>query len=271
MGATPSVAVEKAGYFTVPGAHLYTVLHEVPNPVARVLLVGSFVAERHTAYIPWVRWARFLGARGIECLRYDYRAIGESTGVLEEMTFDHWIEDVQLLAGWLRAREPRVPLLLNGLEIGAILAAKAFEAGSGDALLLWAAPATAHEAIRSVIVRRVAIEYAFKFGDERKPVSQYIRDIENGQPLDLEGYRLPSRLWRDSFHVQLPRQLASEGGSFFPPVRPVRMVELDAKAAPLVKGSSLLDDALARDLTPLFFENFQWIAQAMAIPSAGRQ
>lgn len=263
------VAVEEAGYFEVPGAHLYTVLHQAPDPLVRVLLVGPFAAERHTAYIPWVRWARFLAARGIECLRYDYRGIGESTGALEEMTFDHWIEDVQLLAEWLRARQPRVPLLLNGLEIGAILAAKAFEAGLGDALLLWAAPANANAAIRSVIVRRVAVEYAFKFGDERKSPAEYIRGIEGGQPLDLEGYRLPSRFWRDSFHVELPAGLAGESGSCLPSTRPIRMVELDGRAAPLVKGSSVDDEALARDQSPLFEENFQWIARALRMPNGG--
>ena len=37
-----SVLAERAGYFSVPGAHLYTVLHEVEVPLARVLLIGSF-------------------------------------------------------------------------------------------------------------------------------------------------------------------------------------------------------------------------------------
>ncbi len=55
--------LECAGYFTVSGADLYTVLHEVPKPVARVLLVGSFASERHFSYHPWVRWARYLAAR----------------------------------------------------------------------------------------------------------------------------------------------------------------------------------------------------------------
>ena len=54
---------EHAGYFEVPGAHLYTVLHEVKDPVARVLLVGPFASERHISYLPWVRWARYLAAR----------------------------------------------------------------------------------------------------------------------------------------------------------------------------------------------------------------
>ena len=75
---------EHAGYFEVPGAHLYTVLHEVKDPIARVLLVGSFASQRHNSYLPWVRWARYLAANNIEVLRYDYRGIGESTGNFDE-------------------------------------------------------------------------------------------------------------------------------------------------------------------------------------------
>ena len=90
--------MEHAGYRKVSGAYLFTVLHEVPDPLARVLLIGPFASERHNSYLPWVRWARYLAAQGIEVLRYDYRGIGESTGLFEEMTFTHWIQDVELLA-----------------------------------------------------------------------------------------------------------------------------------------------------------------------------
>ena len=79
---TDDALMEHAGYFKVSGAYLYTVLHEVPDPLARVLLVGPFASERHNSYLPWVRWARYLAAKRIEVLRYDYRGIGESTGVL---------------------------------------------------------------------------------------------------------------------------------------------------------------------------------------------
>ena len=63
---TDLVLLERAGYFPVSGAHLYTVLHEVPDPLARVLLVGPFASERHNSYLPWVRWARYLASRQIE-------------------------------------------------------------------------------------------------------------------------------------------------------------------------------------------------------------
>ena len=128
---TDDALVEHAGYCKVSGAYLYTVLHEVPDPLARVLLIGPFASERHNSYLPWVRWARYLAAKGIEVLRYDYRGIGESTGIFEEMTFDHWSEDVELLADWLKSRSPEVPLVLHGLEIGALLAGNAFHSGIG--------------------------------------------------------------------------------------------------------------------------------------------
>jgi pimeloyl-ACP methyl ester carboxylesterase len=119
--APSSVFAERAGYFEVPGAHLYTVLHQVKEPVARLPLVGPFASERHRSYIPWVLWARYLAGKGIEALRYDYRGIGESEGVFEEISFEEWIEDVRLLAGWLKARSPGLPLVLIGLGIGAAL------------------------------------------------------------------------------------------------------------------------------------------------------
>ena len=54
---------------------LYTVLHEVQDPRARVPLVGPFTLERHTSYRAWVQWARYLAARRIEVLRYDLRVM----------------------------------------------------------------------------------------------------------------------------------------------------------------------------------------------------
>src|SRR5579859_6211131 len=125
--------VEQAAYVEFSGAHLYTVLHEVRDPVARLLLVGPFASERHFSYVPWVRWARFLAARRIEALRYDYRGVGESTGIFEDLSFDDWSKDVEFLAGWLKNRSSDVPLILHGLELGALLASKTFMTGVGNA------------------------------------------------------------------------------------------------------------------------------------------
>jgi alpha-beta hydrolase superfamily lysophospholipase len=250
---------EQPGYFEVPGAHLYTVLHRVKEPIARVLLVGPFASARHYSYTYWVLWARYLAHRGVEVLRYDYRGVGESEGVFEEMSFDHWSEDVQLLAGWLRGRSPDVPLVLHGLEIGAILAARAFYAGIGDLLLLWSPPANANQSLRSELLRWLALEQISRYGGERKPSSVFIRELEEGSFLEVAGYRWSSRLWHDSFKVELPPDLGNEPGFRSANVRPHKIVSLGKEAAPLVKSGYLAEEE-PKDFTWLFVDNWDWIA-----------
>lgn len=259
---------EEPGYFEVPGAHLYTVLHRASSPVARVLLVGPFASERQHSYDPWVRWARYLGHRGVEVLRYDYRGVGESEGVFEEMSFEHWSEDVELLTGWLRSRSPSLPLVLHGLGIGALLAGKAFHQGIGDVLFLWSPPANANQALRPSLLRWIAVDQLFKFGDDRRPASAFIRELEQGSTVDVEGYRWSAKLWRESHEVLLPSDMEDEGRASRAYQRPVRIVRLGNDAVPLIKGGPAVADE-PRDFTSLFAKNWDCLAAALAKRAGG--
>jgi len=259
---------EQAGYFTVPGAHLYTVLHQVPEPVARVLLVGSFASERHFSYHPWVRWARYLAARGIEVLRYDYRGIGESTGVFEEMSFENWVEDIRLLSDWVAARSPSVPFLLHGLEIGAILAAKTFQRGIGDALLMWSPPTSANHALRSSLLRWAGLEQLLESPENRRSASEYIRQLEQGSPIEVQGYQWSSRLWRDSFHFDMPINMEGEPSSYGLSEKPVKIIKFGKDSTSLVMPYSRFDEV--RDLTWLYSDSFEWVASVLARSIGGR-
>jgi alpha/beta superfamily hydrolase len=256
--------VEQAGYFRVPGAHLYTVLHRVEAPVARVLLVGPFASERHNSYIPWVRWARYLAARQIEVLRYDHRGIGESTGTFEQATFSDWSEDLTLLTEWLKDQSPRAPVLFHGLEFGAILAGRLFHQGKGDGLLLWSAPANANQVLRSTLMRWARLEQLLlKGGDERKSAADYIRQLEKGGVVEVEGYEWSSRLWHASFGFELPTGLAEMAAATSGLSKPVRIVDLGKAAVPLVKGGTPGFDEL-RDFNWLFSENMDWLSAKLA-------
>lgn len=257
------ICVERAGYFDFSGAHLYSVLHEVTDPIARTLLVGPFASGRSSSYVPWVRWARFLAARRVEALRFDYRGVGESTGVFEDMGFEKWGEDVEFLANWLQSRSPSVPLILHGLELGALLASNIFAKGTGDALLLWAAPTTANEVLRTKLLRQIAIDAFFTHVNTRNSLREHLQQLEADQSIEVEGYRWSGRLWRESFTYALvlgndeKANPASVGG------RPVRLVKLDNRAVPLINGQYTL--SLNPDLSGLFGQNFDWIGQVLTV------
>jgi alpha/beta superfamily hydrolase len=256
--------LDQASYFEVPGAHLYTVLHVVADPVARVLLVGPFASERQNSYGAWVRWARYLSERKIEVLRYDYRGIGESTGVFEEATFEDWRDDLLLLAQWLDRRPPDIPLVLHGLEIGSLLAGKVFEAGIGDVLLLWSPPSNANQALRTTLLRWIGMEQLLRDTEERRTAADCIRQLEQGTPVEVEGYQWPPRLWRDSFGFELPPAMDNEENASLRYNRPVRVVTLGADAAPLAKKGMIGGGDEIKDLSWLYSSTYDWMSAVLA-------
>jgi alpha/beta superfamily hydrolase len=257
---------EQAGYLEICGEHLHVVLHKAKDPIATVLLAGPFASERNFSYIPWVQWARFLASRRIEALRFDYRGVGESTGVFEDMSFDDWQKDVEFLARWLQLRSPSLPLILHGMELGALLAGQTFAAGVGRATLLWAAPSTANDILRKALLRKVAVDHTFTDAATWRPISDYIRTLEQEQPFEVEGYQWPARLWNESFRLALP---PSEPAGVSAGERPVRSVKLPKSTTPLAGPTGLrFTSVINPDLTDLFTENLSWLANA--VESGGR-
>jgi len=100
-------------------------------------------------------------------------------------------------------------MILHGLG-WARFSRKAFDEGTGQGLLLWSPFPDANKALRSTLLRWVGLEQIFKFVDDRQSASDYIRELEQGASLEVDGYRWSASLWRDSFNITLPVALASE-------------------------------------------------------------
>jgi alpha/beta superfamily hydrolase len=232
--------------------------------------VGPFASERHNSYNAWARWARYLAEQHVEVTRFDYRGIGESTGVFETMTFKHWEEDVRLVADWLTNQSPKVPFVLHGLEIGALFAAKAFEDGVGDALILWSPPSNANQALRVTLRRWVGLEQLLKFSEDRKTTSDWIRTLESGSPIEVEGYVWSTQLWRDSFDLALPVALIDMETAAERFHKPIKIEVLTADAAPLAKKGMIGGGEEINDLGWLYSSTFEWLNAALATCCGGR-
>lgn len=259
-GAAPISIRQEEGYLGVGNEQVYYVKHTAKNARAVAVLAGPFAAERSHVYISWVRWARYLAARGIEVVRFDYRGTGESTGSFEDFAFAAWLEDLQHVARWAKAGRP---LLLQGYRMGALLCAKAFAAGLGDAMLLWFPAKSARDMLYEGLRQRIIADFGRKDG-ERPDRDQYMAKIEAGDVVEVEGYPWTARLLAEANDLAL--MMPDQGHP-----RPHRLVKSSADAGPLATPYARPPNPRARtperplnpDLSAFFATEHAWLTDAV--------
>ena len=216
---------EQLAYAEVDGELVYHVRHSPPSlPVARVLLAAPFGLERQTSYLTWVRWARYLASRGLEAIHFDYRGTGESTGRFEQYCLTDWKTDIAALARQLSS-DARVPLLLCGLRMGALLCAELFAEGLGAALLAWAPPPGGQAMLTAVLRRKLASDLLEGLAGPLRTRAAYVERLCSGAALDVEGFPWTQRLWQDAGAHRLVEPPAGDE-------RPWQWWSLEASPAP---------------------------------------
>jgi hypothetical protein len=174
------------------GFQTYMVEHRpVPPWRAVVVLAGPMSLERTHSYLSWVRWARTLARNGFLVFRFDYTGVGESTGPFAEQTLDTWAADLRAVASLARQRHPDSRLFINGLRLGALLGQTV---GEYDGLLAWDPPMSGRAMLWDILRRKLAADYQEHVGG-RETREDYIRRIESGAVIEVEGYPWSRGLW----------------------------------------------------------------------------
>ncbi|WP_412029647.1 alpha/beta hydrolase family protein [Deinococcus yunweiensis] len=136
---------EEFAQFTVGGQRVYGMLHR-PDGTApahgwpSVVILHGFTGNRGGDHRLLPLLSRFLAARGVASLRFDFRGSGESQGDFSEMTVSREVEDTQAAFAYLRRQpglDPERTMLL-GFSMGGLVAALSAPAVNPHRLALWA-------------------------------------------------------------------------------------------------------------------------------------
>jgi hypothetical protein len=176
-----------------------------------------------------------VSAAGFDAVRFDYRGIGESTGNFKSLTLDDWRQDIRAVAGFLRERLGSLPLILHGMRLSAVLASDLFTEGLADAMLLWAAPASAQDHLWEVLRFALAAELVQEPGAPRRTREDCLKELEAGGEVNVGGYFWTLPLWRSGLNQLLcvPREEET---------RPWRSVEVRFKLPKPSAGTSSQPD-----------------------------
>ena len=177
--------MEEPLFFASGRTRIFGVLH---TPEADALGLGlafcaPFAEEHKQGYRIFVEMARELTARGLACLRFDYRGTGDSEGPFTDFSLGGAVEDIGAAAALLRERTGVERVGLVGLRLGASLAWRAVEQGlSAAPLVLWQ-PIVDGRLFYRLNIRRMLVRQMLTDGK-----AQGERDTADDATIDLDGF-----------------------------------------------------------------------------------
>ncbi len=159
--------------------------------------------ERKAAQRNLVELARELAGAGQVVLRFDYRGCGDSGGDLADFAIGDWLADLLVCRDWLGHRFPGLGLGLFGLRLGASLACLAAAQTPGlRGLCLWAPVADGRAYLLAELRKRLMKEMV-TFGSSRSSREELMAELESGATVDLDGYALTARFYRELVDLDL--------------------------------------------------------------------
>lgn len=185
----------EAFFLPAPNGARFCLYHEPTGTVrAGVIFVPAFAEEMNKSRHVVAQMARRLAASGVGVLLIDLQGCGDSTGTLEDSSWDDWREDLRLATGFMRQRGHDA-LVLWGMRLGAVLAAQCASERPSDFVrcLLWQ-PVAQGEAHLSQFLR-LRMANALLSGAKQGETGKQLRArLAGGESLEIAGYRLSSAM-----------------------------------------------------------------------------
>ena len=177
-----------ARYFGPPGRQLFGVFEEPAIDRVSdfgVVLCYPIGADYALAHRTFRSVAARIARSGCHVLRFDYSGTGDSSGELESVSIEQWIEDVALAARELEDTYELRKLALVGLRLGATLAAfAAAKCSRVDRLVLWEPAIEGREYLdHQFALHQAWIELQTRWGWEVHPTGDELLGYRLHQPL----------------------------------------------------------------------------------------
>ena len=194
-----------------PRGRLFVVHHVAPECGECLLLLPPFAEEMNKSRQQVTLQARALARRGIGVVVADLSGTGDSDGALEDVSVDHWIDDLDAVVHWILDQGYR-SVVPWGVRAGALLAAPLLARRAGmERVILWQ-PQTSGKMLINQFLRMQAVA-GMMGGDQAAPSVKAMRArLGDGHSVEVAGYTLGAPLV-ESLDRQHIKQLADAGAS----------------------------------------------------------
>lgn len=176
---------------------LFALLSEPDGGTARgvVVHVPAFAEEMNKSRRMVTLATQAFVEDGWAVLHFDLSGCGDSSGLFDEADWSAWLEDLDGVLGWCRARfGAEGQVVLWGLRCGALLIGDWIKAqGAAHPLLLWHPVLSGKLHLTQFLRLRVANDM-LSDADSRNVMAEMRARLDDGKPVFVAGYSLSARL-----------------------------------------------------------------------------
>ena len=194
---------EERRYFDSDGRPLYGVMYRAERPGAPIVLFSNSFSENHCEARAEAIAARIIAAKGYSAFLYHPRAHGDSTGDLEDVTFEGLIEDAVNAATYARNRSGASQIVWVGIRFGALVAAHAIRrVADSTGLALWEPVLSARDYFTKSM--RHVIYYEMSQGDRPSlTVDQMSERLKREGKISVLGFDLHRKFFESAEQLEL--------------------------------------------------------------------